>query len=120
MEEQNTTTKATGIRDARIRAGRVTADVYINSTKQGQMFNISVYTRYRDPEGNWHSSTNFKANDLPFVEHAVRQAYEHCMHNREKVSYRPPQSEEDKQHTAHQPPKSPELKEQHTGFEMER
>jgi len=87
LQEQETPSRTANVRDARFRAGRITADVYLNQTSNGQMFSVSLYASYRDNDGQWQRSQSFRASDLPMIESTVRRAYDHCERHRDKVYY---------------------------------
>jgi hypothetical protein len=76
-----------GSRDTRIRAGRISADVYLNETTRGKMFSVDVYANYMDRDGQWQRTTSFKANDLPYLENAARRAFDYCELKRDRAGY---------------------------------
>ena len=58
--EQSTKKKPT----AKIRVGSITISIFENEGKKGTFCTGSVDRRYRDAEGNWHSTTTHGELDL--------------------------------------------------------
>jgi hypothetical protein len=50
-----------------VRHGRIKASVWVNSTKNGPMHNVTFARSYQDDEGNWHDSQSFGFEDLMTV-----------------------------------------------------
>ena len=42
-------------------------------------FSVSVQKRYRDKEGKWHNSSNLLRDELPVLEHLVRQSFAYIL-----------------------------------------
>ncbi len=69
----------------------ISASVFENtSDKDRTYFSVSIQKRYRDKEGNWQNSSNFMRDELPVLEHVVRQAFAYIL---EKEANRPAQDE---------------------------
>ncbi len=48
----------------KVRVGLITATIWENETEKGLFHNVTFERRYRDAEGNWHSSGSYNADDL--------------------------------------------------------
>jgi hypothetical protein len=48
----------------KIRVGLITASIWENKTDKGTFHNVTFERRYKDAEGNWHSSQSYNAGDL--------------------------------------------------------
>ena len=48
----------------KIRVGLITASIWQNETEKGTFHNVTFDRRYKDAEGNWHSSSSYNADDL--------------------------------------------------------
>lgn len=93
-KKRNIVKESSGILDASFRSGRVSGDVYLNPTKNGQMFSTSIYASYQDKDGNWQRSTSFKPHELLQVGSVARRAHDHCEQNRNKSFYREGEAKE--------------------------
>jgi len=49
---------------AKIRVGGITASIWENKGEKATTFSATFDRRYRDGEGNWHSSASHNADDL--------------------------------------------------------
>ena len=49
---------------AKLRVGLIFASIWENATENGTFYNVTFERRYRDGEGNWHSTTSFGQGDL--------------------------------------------------------
>jgi hypothetical protein len=69
----------------------ISASVFENtSEKDRTYFSVSIQKRYKDKEGKWHTSSGLMRDELPVLEHVVRQAYAYIL---EQESSRPAQEE---------------------------
>ena len=59
----------------RIRHGAVTASIWRNETKRGQMFNVTFQRTYRDGE-DWKNSDSFGRRDLLVLSLTASRAFE--------------------------------------------
>lgn len=69
--------------EKKFRAGAISATIWQNSIeKDGKLasFNsISLERVYKDKEGQWQSTNNFRANDLPKLSLVAQKAYEYVV-----------------------------------------
>src|SRR5271154_4364576 len=49
---------------AKTRSGLIGAGIWDNETEKGVFYNVTCERRYRDAEGNWHSTPSYGASDL--------------------------------------------------------
>ena len=71
----------------------ISASVFENtSDKDRTYFSVSIQKRYKDKEGNWQNSSNFLRDELPVLEHVVRQAFAFIL---EQEANRPTQAQEE-------------------------
>lgn len=61
---------------AKHRAGQIEAAVWENEGKEGPYYTVSFSRNYKDKEGNWKNATNFRRQDLPYLEYVVKKAWE--------------------------------------------
>ena len=70
----------------KFKAGAVFAAIWSNKGQNdGEYKTISLERRYTDKEGNWKSTTSFRANDLPKVQLVMQKAYEFIVLNEEQA-----------------------------------
>lgn len=48
----------------KVRVGLISASIWDNETEKGVFYNVTFERRYRDAEGNWHSTHSYGASDL--------------------------------------------------------
>ena len=48
----------------KVRVGLITASIWENTNDKGTFHNVTFERRYKDAEGNWHSSQSYNASDL--------------------------------------------------------
>ena len=49
---------------AKVRVGLISASIWENPTEKGNFHNVTFERRYRDSEGNWHSTHSYGLDDL--------------------------------------------------------
>lgn len=49
---------------AKVRVGLITASIWENTNDKGTFNNVTFERRYKDAQGNWHSSHSYNAGDL--------------------------------------------------------
>ncbi len=49
---------------AKVRVGLVTAAIWEKATDNGTFYNVTFERRYKDKDGNWHSTQSYDAYDL--------------------------------------------------------
>jgi hypothetical protein len=59
----------------KIRVGLITASIWQNETEKGTFHNVTFDRRYKDAEGNWHSSSSYNADDLLALSKAADLAH---------------------------------------------
>lgn len=58
------------------RLGRVRIAIWENRTERNDVwFNVTLSRLYKDEEGNWKDSSNFRRDDLPTIRQAADMAY---------------------------------------------
>jgi len=62
--KKNEKTEAKNPPAAKIRVGLITASIWENTNDKGTFHNVTFERRYKDAEGNWHSSQSYNAGDL--------------------------------------------------------
>ena len=71
------------IPEKKFRAGAVTATIWENTVdKEGKVasFNsVSLERIYKDKDGNWHTTSTFRLNDLPKLSLMAQKAYEYVL-----------------------------------------
>ena len=81
MEKTNSTQKTQP--EKKFRAGAISATIWQNNIeKDGKLasFNsVSLERVYKDKEGNWQTTCNFRANDLPKLALVAQKAYEYVI-----------------------------------------
>lgn len=70
--------------EKRFRAGAISATIWENSsqTKDGKpaSYNTISFSRdYKDPQGNWKSTSSLRANDIPKAVVVLNKAYEYII-----------------------------------------
>ena len=48
----------------KVRVGLITAAIWENATEKGTFYNVTFERRYKDSEGNWHSTQSYDTFDL--------------------------------------------------------
>jgi hypothetical protein len=48
----------------KVRVGLISASIWDNETEKGTFYNVTFERRYRDGDGNWHSTHSYGAGDL--------------------------------------------------------
>lgn len=48
----------------KVRVGLVSASVWENATEKGTHYSVTFDRRYRDDQGDWHSTNNYGVRDL--------------------------------------------------------
>jgi hypothetical protein len=59
----------------KVRVGLVTATIWDNETEKGVFYNVTFERRYRDEQGNWHSTHSFGTDDLLLLAKAADLAH---------------------------------------------
>lgn len=64
-----------------IRAGTISASVWVNTTKEGdkEYRTVTFERRYTDKDGQWKSSSSLRLNDLPKAAVVLAKAYEYLI-----------------------------------------
>ena len=60
---------------AKIRVGLITASIWENETEKGIFHNVTFERRYRDANGEWHSTHSYDAGDLLVLAKLADQAH---------------------------------------------
>ena len=69
--QQEETKKPAG----KVRVGLVTATIWDNETDKGVFYNVTFERRYRDEQGNWHSTHSYGMDDLLVLAKAADLAH---------------------------------------------
>ena len=70
---ENTTTNSPPV--AKLRIGLINASIWQRSSSEGTFYSASFERRYRDKEGQWHSTQSFNADDLLVLAKLADQAH---------------------------------------------
>lgn len=77
----DTATQSKNPPEKKFRAGAITATVWNNqSVKDGKINSyktVSFERSFKDPQGNWKTTTSLREMDLPKAELVIRKAYEY-------------------------------------------
>lgn len=61
---------------AKVKTGRITADIWRNDNEQGTRFTVTLSRSYREKEsGTWKNTTSFGRDDLLLVAKVADQAH---------------------------------------------
>ena len=60
---------------AKLRLGLLNATIWERTTDKGTFHSVTFERRYRDGEGNWHSTHSYDVNDLLTLAKLVDQAH---------------------------------------------
>ena len=60
---------------AKLRLGLINASIWERSTENGKFHSVTFERRYRDGQGNWHSTHSYDASDLLTLAKLVDQAH---------------------------------------------
>ena len=72
---ENTATTTNSPPVAKLRIGLINASIWQRSATEGTFYSASFERRYRDKEGQWHSSQSFNADDLLVLAKIADQAH---------------------------------------------
>ena len=68
---------------AKLRIGLITGNIWQRVSKEGTFHSVSFERRYRDKEGNWHTSHSFDTEDLLALSKLADQAHSRILELRE-------------------------------------
>ena len=60
---------------AKLRIGSITGSVWQRTHAEGTFYSVSFERRYRDKDGQWHSSQSYNADDLLVLAKLADQAH---------------------------------------------
>jgi hypothetical protein len=60
---------------AKLRLGLLNATIWERTTEKGSFHSVTFERRYRDGEGNWHTTHSYDVNDLLTLAKLVDQAH---------------------------------------------
>jgi len=83
MSHENQTTETNAAPDRRYKIGLNYLSFWANQTDSGTDYGIKLHRRYRDPEGNWHSTDTFRYDDLLAVAKLAQVAHTELMYRQE-------------------------------------
>jgi hypothetical protein len=52
---------------AKLRLGLINASIWERTTDNGTFHNVTFERRYRDSNGDWHSTQSYNVSDLPLL-----------------------------------------------------
>lgn len=84
--------KEANVPEKKFSTGVISATVWKNqgTKKDGTVANyntISLQRRYRDKEGEWHSTNSFRVSDLPKATMVLNKAYEYLVLKEEPENF---------------------------------
>ena len=60
---------------AKLRLGLINATIWERVTEKGKRYSVTFERRYRDGQGNWHSTHSYDASDLLTLAKLADQAH---------------------------------------------
>jgi hypothetical protein len=60
---------------AKLRLGLLNASIWERTTEKGTFYSVTFERRYRDSEGNWHTTHGYDASDLLALSKLAYQAH---------------------------------------------
>ncbi len=62
---------------ATLRDGAINATIWKNTGEKGSFYSVRITRTWKDPDGNFHDSSDYSGTDLLIVARLASKAYEH-------------------------------------------